>query len=405
MLSFRRLPPPQTAAVAAPSPRPSTRPRMGKGKKKGAGRASAASLEQRGFNVGQMGLAAAQRQAAAQSAGRSKKHGSRGKNRTNKMGSRGGKGGGGKKGRSASEDAIRKACKKGDVSAILSSELLAQALQQECSEETAALVLTLLVSHARLGEAARLLRDGVTVSLHNVVQALLSLPQLQRVEAAVALEFVEAAVAGRSSFAVRQLSSVLLEFISEANGAVDQMQSQPLASLVRQGRAAVGRLSAGQKQGEVLCERDEASRNSEARRGIQGGDCVAVGVLPGGDNLVEAEVVVGMPLVLKLPEGESTRLLQAAQLTRIRTLNPDPNLDPTPDPNPGPDPNAADAGGPGGVQRPHRQARQPRVVQATALSHRSRDEGVGPRALQAPREPRLRQHGRRRRRRRQGGRR
>ena len=309
----------------APPPKPQSEPkhdgrrhRMGKGKKKGAGRASAASLEQRGFNVGQMGLAAAQRQ-AAQSAGgdgRGKKHGSRGKNRTNKMGSRGGKGGGGgKKGRSASEDAIRKACQKGNVDAILSSELLAQALQQECSEETAALVLTLLVSHARLGEAARLLRDGVAVSFHNVVQALLSLPQLQRVEAAVALEFVEAAVAGRSSFAARQLSSVLLEFISEANGAVDQMQSQPLASLVRQGRAAVGRLSAGQKQGEVLCERDEASRNSEARRGIQGGDCVAVGVLPGGDDLVEAEVVVGMPLVLKLPEGVSTRLLQAAERT------------------------------------------------------------------------------------------
>ena len=370
---------------------------MGKGKKKGAGRASAASLEQRGFNVGQMGLAAAQRQAAAQSSGRSKKHGSRGKNRTNKMGSRGGKGGGGKKGRSASEDAIRKACQKGDVNAILSSELLAQALQQECSEETAALVLTLLVSHARLGEAARLLRDGVTISLHNVVQALLSLPQLQRVEAAAALEFVEAAVAGRSSFAVRQLSSVLLEFISEANGAVDQMQSQPLASLVRQGRAAVVRLSAGQKQGEVLCERDEASRNSEARRGIQGGDCVAVGVLPGGDNLIEAEVVVGMPLVLKLPEGESTRLLQAAQLTRTRPLGPDPEPSPHPEPNPepDPDPHAADAGGgppayarggppayarggpPGSLQLPHRQARQPCVVQAPALGHRSRDEGVG----------------------------
>ena len=36
---------------------------------------------------------------------------------------------------------------------------------------------------------------------------------------------------------------------------------------------------------------------------------MAVGVLPGGDGLVEAEVVVGMPLVLKLPEGESARLL------------------------------------------------------------------------------------------------
>ena len=283
---------------------------MGKGRKKRAGRASAASLEQRGFNVGQLGLAAAQRLAASQNAAGSKRHGSRGKGRANKMGSRGVKGGGsGKKGRSASEDAIRKACRKGDLNAILSSQLLSQALRQECSEETAAMVLTLLVSHARLGEATRLLCDGVAVSLHNVVQALLSLPQLQRVETAVALEFVEAAVAGRSSFAVRQLSSVLLEFISEANGAVEQMQSQPLASLVRQGRAAVGRLSAGQKQGEVLLERDQASRNSEARRGISAGDCVAVGVLPGGDGLVEAEVVVGMPLVLKLPEGESARLL------------------------------------------------------------------------------------------------
>ena len=226
---------------------------MGKGRKKRAGRASAASLEQRGFNVGQLGLAAAQRLAASQNAAGSKRHGSRGKGRANKMGSRGVKGGGsGKKGRSASEDAIRKACRKGDLNAILSSQLLSQALRQECSEETAAMVLTLLVSHARLGEATRLLCDGVAVSLHNVVQALLSLPQLQRVETAVALEFVEAAVAGRSSFAVRQLSSVLLEFISEANGAVEQMQSQPLASLVRQGRAAVGRLSAGQKQGEVL---------------------------------------------------------------------------------------------------------------------------------------------------------
>ena len=72
-------------------------------------------MEQRGFNVGQMGLAAAQRLAAAQNAAGSKRHGSRGKGRANKMGSRGVKGGGGgkKKGRSASEDAIRKACRKG----------------------------------------------------------------------------------------------------------------------------------------------------------------------------------------------------------------------------------------------------------------------------------------------------
>ena len=107
---------------------------MGKGRKKRAGRASAASLEQRGFNVGQMGLAAAQRAAAAQNAAGEKRHGSRGKGRANKMGSRGVKGGGGgkkKKGRSASEDAIRKACRKGDLNAILSSQLLSQALQQE----------------------------------------------------------------------------------------------------------------------------------------------------------------------------------------------------------------------------------------------------------------------------------
>ena len=318
---------------------------MGRSKKKGAGRTSAATLEQLGFNVGQLGLAAAQRQQAAQSGGGGgKKHGSRGKNRTNKMGSRGGKGGGGggKKGRSASEDAIRKACQKGDVDAILSSELLAQALQHECSHETAGLVLTLLVSHARLAEAARLLRGGVVVSFHALVQALLALPQLHRVEAAVALEFVEAAVAGRSSFAARQISSVLVEFISEANAAVDQMQSQPLATLVRQGRAAVVRLSAGQKQGEVLCERDEASRGSEARRGIQAGDCVAVGVLPGGEQLVEAEVVVGMPLVLKLPEGQSARLLQTVQAARVRVrvrVSPSPDPDPDPSPSPHPNPN------------------------------------------------------------------
>ena len=111
---------------------------------------------------------------------------------------------------------------------------------------------------------------------------------MHHVQAADALEFVDAAVGGRSSFASRQISSVLLEFVSEAQSAVDQMRSQPLPQLVRQGRAAVVRLSAGQKPGEVLCERDEASRNSEARRGIQAGDCVAVGC-HGSESLIEAE--------------------------------------------------------------------------------------------------------------------
>ena len=99
------------------------------------------ALEQMGFNLGQIGLAAAQRQAAQRA-------GAAGKQGRKKGGSRGGgkHRGGGRKGsgggRSASEDAIRKACTKGDVNAILSSELLAQALQQDYSDETCGIVLS-----------------------------------------------------------------------------------------------------------------------------------------------------------------------------------------------------------------------------------------------------------------------
>ena len=100
------------------------------------------------------------------------------------------------------------------------------------------------------------LRDSIVVPFQALVHALQALPQLQRIDSGVALEFVSAAVAfgpgaGGASFVQRQISSVLLEFIYESNSAVDQMRGQPLNNLVRQGRAAVVRLSPGHKKGEV----------------------------------------------------------------------------------------------------------------------------------------------------------
>ena len=91
-----------------------------KNKKRGVGRASTAQLESAGFDVGRFGLAAAQRQASAQAKSKGKAGGI-GKSRFGK-----GKRGGGKN-RSVAEDAIRKACQNGDISFILSSQLLAQA--------------------------------------------------------------------------------------------------------------------------------------------------------------------------------------------------------------------------------------------------------------------------------------
>ncbi len=164
------------------------------------------------------------------------------------------------------------------------------------------------------------------------------------------------------------------------------MRSAPLANLVRQGKAVVARASAGTKPGELRCDsvdRSGGGGGADERRGLQPGDAVAVTVLEpgpgggggggcygggggayggagwdgyggcmggagpsyqgggggggggggsGGDGLppmVEADVMLGAPLVLKLPDetaaaiarrGGTVRLDKVCRAPAARTL-------------------------------------------------------------------------------------
>ena len=161
---------------------------MGKrrGNKQAVGKLTAGSLMAQGIDVQNLGLAAAQRQAAAlkrldaRSAGVSKRGGKRA-----------GKGPRGQKGQgkgplSQAEKAIRKACTDDNVNALLSSALLAGALAG--AEETAGMVVETLVKHAKMREATSLLDSpDVRISTASVLASLLSLPQLHRIEPQVSL--------------------------------------------------------------------------------------------------------------------------------------------------------------------------------------------------------------------------
>ena len=84
------------------------------------------------------------------------------------------------------------------------------------------------------------------------------------------------------TFIQSQLSATVLELIAEATGCREAIETQQLGALVRSGKAAVAeRVAPGAKAGELLCERDAASRASDDRRGFLPGDNVALTPLGG----------------------------------------------------------------------------------------------------------------------------
>ena len=201
-------------------------------------------------------------------------------------------GGGGK----ATAKAIRKVCAAGDVQVLLSSKLLAEALAGD--EKTAAAVVLLMVQTAHVAEAAALLAaPGVRIAIGSLAAALLALPQLLPIDEQAAADLVAAAAGARAgqgisslgpmplpppTFIQSQLSATVLELIAEATGCREAIETQQLGALVRSGKAAVAeRVAPGAKAGELLCERDAASRASDDRRGFLPGDNVALTPLGG----------------------------------------------------------------------------------------------------------------------------
>ena len=269
---------------------------------------------------------------------------------------------GGKRKDNEVDKAVRRACREDNLSMILSCTNLPWALTGAAG--TLTLVVELLVKHARLREAAALLRapdlGSATLSFASITAALQCVPQTLRTCPGDAVAFLSSTVAGRSSFYEVQATSVLLEFVTEAGSALDARVSQPVGSLVRSGRTCITRrVSPGMKPGEMLCERDaESAAVDRERRGLQAGDCVAVSALSnesrdavgdgfgggfsyggggyggggfggggngggnggngGGDGdasstvLIEADVAVGLPLVLRLPSAETASALVAS---------------------------------------------------------------------------------------------
>jgi hypothetical protein len=201
----------------------------------------------------------------------------------------------------AGQKAIIEACEVGNLNFILSSSLLAEALVGH--QKATGMVLELLVRHARLHEAAALLASpGVFTSIEVLIQVLLAMPQLYRVDEQDAVDLVANGVAGRSAFAEGQLTSIVLEFLAEAASALEGMRA-PLETRVRSGSAVVGRIRPGVRPGELMVERAASSYTSNDRRGLQSGDCVAVeskvGPSSGGSEkacIFEAELTVGAPL-------------------------------------------------------------------------------------------------------------
>ena len=336
------------------------------------GAKSATELFREGFDVSKKAKAAAQSAvasaAAVQQGGVSKKKRNKKKKdravpfytsaAAGKRGSRKGGRKGGSSGQHADVDkAIRKAAQSGNVNMILACTLLPNALAVE--SKTTGVVIELLVKHARLREASALLRalqakGNPPLPFALVTAALLALPQTIPAEVSDSVELVASAVSGRSSFFQDNATLVVSEFVCEYGAALDALRSQPLGSLVRSGRACVVvRVVPGMKPGEISCERDSASAEVDReRRGLQAGDCVAVsfvgrghgggdsfggiGRYAGGDNvdggddgdddggrdaLYEAEVAVGMPLVLRLASADdASRLVRRGGPLRIDKL-------------------------------------------------------------------------------------
>ena len=215
------------------------------------------------------------------------------------------------------DKAIRRACLDSNLQMLLTSALLPEALK---NDQTAVMVIETLVKHARLKEACALLRElpRVPLSFAHITAALLNLPQTTPIEAQDAADFVAAAVSGRSSFYQGQATAVLLEFVCEASSALEGIRGQSLDGLVRSGKTCVtARVSAGNKPAELHCDRDATSAAVDReRRGLQAGDCVAVSHIDVHDEgrLYEAEVAVGLPLILRFSSPLVAEQLRGASL-------------------------------------------------------------------------------------------
>ena len=201
--------------------------------------------------------------------------------------SKGGKGkakqqGQGKAGKKAKggavEAAIREACEAGNLEHLLASSLLSQALSQARKSSTVRMVIELFVRHNKLGAAAAALQPGCgKLPFDEYLKSLLLAPQTAGPlleEDAAALAIAGGAAAPSPVFA-RQAAFCLLEFVNEANASLEGIAGSALEAQVRSGKAAVVRISPGQKPGEIACERDALSAQCD-RRGLLGGDCVGL---------------------------------------------------------------------------------------------------------------------------------
>ena len=235
--------------------------------------------------------------------------------------------------------AVRRACEQDDVHTALRSD--PHTFGHDVT--TVSMLLNLLLRKGALAEAVGLLghMNCTALPFAKTMQALDGLTQTIRLEEEAAVALVAAAVTNAglnpgeraaASFFVAQAGYVVLEFVAEGIAAHTAIETQPLDVLRRMGRSAVVRCAPGKKKGEVLCAHEGGggfNGGAARERSVQGGDCVRVapmedvggpgggyGRLTGGGGMggypppvVEAEVCMAAPLVLKLPTADAANKL------------------------------------------------------------------------------------------------
>ena len=230
--------------------------------------------------------------------------------------------------------ALRRDCEAGNVQAVeaaLSPGRFPLEIGPRLDSATLGPALKLLIRHGRLQTAEYVLQQReCDVGLDLLMQAIALMPQTSSIDPDAVISLVRALIKAAElnddayrcrSFLERQAGFVLLEFAAEVGAVIDDIASIPIHSLVGMGRAAVVTATPGRKPNEVVCNRAPgASDGGRDRRGLLAGDSVGVSPLQGG-AMVEAEVVIAAPLILKMASvGAAKHLINGGGQFRVDKL-------------------------------------------------------------------------------------
>jgi len=213
--------------------------------------------------------------------------------------------------------AVRRACEGGDVDAALKEA--AQHPNAMGDWDTLRLVMSALIKNARISDATRVLQTcGADVTLSMLLTVAPNLPQSRSLREDALVGFIQSVFdAARLTLAEQhcrrflsaQLSFILLEFAGEATQAHGAIALRSLDELIFSGRAAVVQFEPGMKKHELSARLIAGgSEHGQGQRGFESGDTVGLRPLTGVHKndldkleLIEAEVVLGMPFVLRMP--------------------------------------------------------------------------------------------------------